>query len=135
MGDLIITDHNLQVIPQGTVYRAIGELISFADLMLRWPFRSFYLISFYAGLEMPEVTNDYYLHMRMARSIGLRRKTPAEFAEAKQKAKDAKANPQEVDDTDIVIALSDCLKHLYRLDTLFANADMLYFDLAEVEAV
>ena len=134
MGDLIINDPNLQIIERKTVYRTVDELISFADLLLRWPFRSFYLISFYAGLETPETPQNYYLHMRLAHGIGLRRKTPAELEEARQKAK-RENKDKVVDDTDIVVALWDCLKYLYRFELVFANADMLYFDLAEVEAV
>ena len=82
MGDLIITGHNLQVISQNTIYRTVDELISFIDLLMRWPLRSFYLISQYAGLETPETPGDYALQMRLAHSIGLRRKTPSELAEA-----------------------------------------------------
>ena len=134
MGKLIITDHNLQVIPQETVYRPIDELTSFADLLLRWPFRSFYLVSQYAGLETPENPGDYALQMRLAHSIGLRRKIPAELMEARAKA-EAKKSGGIVEETDIVVALWNCTKNWHRLDTVFTNADMLYFDLAQVEAV
>lgn len=141
MGNLIITDHNLRVVPQKTIYRTVDELISFTDLLLRWPFRSFYLVSQYAGLETPENPGDYALQMRLAHGIGLRRKTPAELADAQEKAKaEAKEKGKEqavrvVDETDIVVALWNCTKNWHRLDTVFTNADMLYFDLAEVEAV
>ncbi|MDR2980837.1 MAG: hypothetical protein LBV12_01170 [Puniceicoccales bacterium] len=134
MGDLIINDHNLRAIPPKTIYRSIDELISFADLLLRWPFRSFYLVSFYAGLDTPENPFNYYLHMRLAHTIGLRRKIPAELEAARQEAEQEKKS-RIVDETDIVVGLWDCIKDSMRLDTIFANADFLYFDLAEVEAV
>lgn len=134
MGDLILTDHNMKVVPQKTVYRAVDELISFTDLLLRWPFRSFYLVPFYAGLDTPEDPENYRLQMRLAHGIGLRRKTPDELEAAREKAK-AEGKNRVVDDADIVVALWDCRKNWHRLDTLFPNADMIYFDLAEVEAV
>lgn len=134
MGDLILNDRNHHEVKAKTVYRTVDELISFADLLLRWPFRSFYLVSFYAGLDTPEKPFEYYLHMRLAHGIGLRRKTPAELEEARQKAAQEGKN-RIVDEADIVVALWDCVRNWHRLDTVFANADMLYFDLAEVEAV
>lgn len=134
MGDLIINDHNLRVAPPPTIYRTIDELISFADLLLRWPFRSFYLVSFYAGLDTPENPFNYYLHMRLAHTIGLRRKIPAELEEARQKAA-REGKGRIVDETDIVVGLWDCIRDSMRPDTLFDNADFIYFDLAEVETV
>lgn len=134
MGELVLTDNNMIVVPQKTVYRSVDELISFADLLLRWPFRSFYQVSLYAGLDTPEDPDSYRLKMRLAHGIGLRRKTPAELEDARAEAK-AEGKGRVVDDSDIVVALWDCRKHWHRLDTLFPNADMIYFDLAEVEAV
>lgn len=118
MGNLVFIDGDYIKDNFTPVYRAVGELVCFADLLLRWPFQSFYRVSFFAGLEMPETPGDYQLHMRLARSIGLRYEDPE--------------NPKK---TTLIIVLSDCAKYLYTYDFLLANADMLYFDRAQVEAI
>ena len=118
MGDLVFEESDYNATHFTPVYRTVGELVSFADLLLRWPFKSFYRVSFFAGLETPETPGDQYLHLRLARSIGLR------YEDAK--------NP---DKTTLIIVLSDCQKYLYRYDFLLRHADMLYFDRKEVEAI
>ena len=75
-------------------------------------------MSFFAGLETPETSGDQYLHLRLARSIGLR------YEDAKN-----------TDKTTLNIILSDCQKYLYRSDFLLRHADMLYFERKEVEAI
>lgn len=124
MGDLVFMEGDYNIDNYTPVYRTVGELISFADLLLRWPFKSFYRVSFFAGLETPETPGDYRLPMRLARSIGLRHETIQDPESGKN-----------VEKTTLIIILSDCLKYMYTYDFLMHNADMLYFDRKEVEAI
>lgn len=118
MGNLVFAEGDYNKSNFTPVYRTVGELISFADLLLRWPFKSFYRVSFFAGLETPETPGDYQLHMRLARSIGLR------YEDA-----------ENTDKTTLIVVLSDCMKYMFTYGFLLHNADMLYFDRKEVEAI
>ena len=112
------------------VMRGPEELISFRQLLLRWRHNSFYIVSYCAGLLDPEKDangkHNYAMRLRIAKRIAVKT-TPLNSED-----KDAPKNRREM-----VVTLANC-KQDRSLKTfpLFCNRfNLLYFDIAEVEAM
>lgn len=104
------------------IYHRPAELISFADLLLRWPSLGFFTIPFFTILRKKNDIYGFYLHVYEAKSIGIQ-KSPAA--------------PKQSDAEALMIQLALHPPYTFRLryEHLFLNFDILYFLRSEVEAL
>ena len=130
---LSLPDARFMGIRDHHVIRNPNEIISFSKLLLRWRHNSFYVVSYCAGLMVPNPDkNDKYEHvmrLRIAKKVAV--KTTLHSAEDEKGGRSEKRNHE------IVVILANG-KQDPTLSTFpaFCNIfPLLYFDLSEVEAM
>ena len=97
------------------------ELISFHDLLYRWPMCSYYTIPFFTVLRRKAEEIGFYLHLFRAESIAFR-KSPG---------------IKQTDAETLIIKVAWLPPFYFRIhyEDLYADFDLLYFRLSQVEEI
>lgn len=105
----------------GYYYHKPGELISFYDLLFRWPTVSFFTIPYFTVLRKKDGVAGFYLHLFKADSIVFQR-SPS-------------ARQNDAEDMRIKLAWVPPSYFTSHYELLYSEFDLLYFLRAEVEEI
>ena len=106
---------------EGYYFHRPGELISFYDLLLRWPTVSFFTIPFFTVLRKKSDLFGFYLHVFKAEGIVFQRSPSARQSDAEAMR--------------IKLAWQPPFYFGIHYEDLFRDFDLLYFLRAEVEEI